>query len=565
MAARGDVRGERFLREAVVERDGRLVHWVDALVERLDSVFKSRGVREVVVNGGLSVSGLQHVGRLRGEVIVGDVVASLLEERGYRVSRMLTLYTQDAWKGKPSQLRQFRDPREAERYRGWPLIRVPDPLGELPSWVDRYWRDFGPYIDEFTRGHVEVVTTTELYKGRLLEFTKLAVERRGEVRRVINKYRGRRPYPEGWIPFEPRCQRCGRIDSTEALEVDFEGNRVYYRCRSCGGEGWAPLWDGKLNWRLEWVGVWWSLNVRFEPYGKDHATPGGSRDSANELAVAVFGLEPPEGLPYEWVAVRYPDGREQDMSSSDFIGFTPREWLEVAEPELLRFLVLRTPPMRKLVLGLHEVPLYYDQYYRAERVFYGVEATGREWEDLLLRRSYELSYVRGGPPERMPAQPPYTHLAILAQLLPEEMWESEAVRRLQRVGHLPPEPSSFDLERVRRLLPRARRWAERYAPEHMRVRLLERLPAEVLEAVPEEHKRLLEGLADALSRLEEWNEESIKRVMVEYTRGWDAKRRREFYRSLYMVFLGRPSGPRAAPLLALLPREMVLERLRLRR
>jgi len=557
-----DIRGERFLREAVVERDGRLLHWADALAEFLAERLRSYGVQRVVVNGGLSVSGLQHVGRLRGEIIIGDVVARLLSEKGFTVEQRLTLYTQDAWKGKASQRRQFPNPEEARRYTGWPLIRVPDPRGELPSWVDRYWRDFGPYIDEFTWGKVEVVTTTDLYKGRLKEFVKLSIERREEIRRVINKYRGRKPYPEGWIPFEPRCSHCGRIDKTVAVEADLVGERVRYRCRSCGYEGWAPLWDGKLNWRIEWVGVWWALSVRFEPYGKDHATPGGSRDSANELAEKVYKLTPPEGLPYEWVAMRTPDGREQDMSSSDFVGFTPREWLEVADAQLFRFLVLRTPPMRKLVVGLHEVPLYYDLFYRAERVYYGKETTGKRGEDVLLSRSYELSYTRGTPPERMPAQPPYTHLAIVAQVVPRELWESEALRRLTASGHLPKDPGKASIERVLRLLPRAYVWARRYAPEYYRIDVLEELPEDMAAEVPAEYRRLLAKLAEALEGLEEWNEDAIKNAMIEFTRGWDAGRRRSFYHYLYLVFLGRKSGPRAAPLFSLLPRRFVVERLR---
>lgn len=562
VAAGRDIRRERFLREAVVERGGELLHWVDALAEYLASRYREKGVGHVVVNGGLSVSGLQHVGRLRGEIIIGDVVARLLSEKGFTVEQKLTLYTQDAWKGKASQRRQFPDPEAARRYTGWPLIRVPDPKGELPSWVDRYWQDFGPYIGEFTWGKVEVVTTTDMYRGKLKEFVKLSIERSEDIRRVINKYRGRKPYPEGWIPFEPRCSKCGRIDRSVALEADLAGERVRYRCRSCGHEDWAPLWDGKLNWRIEWVGVWWALGVGFEPYGKDHATPGGSRDSANELAEQVYGIEPPEGLPYEWVAMRTPDGREQDMSSSDFVGFTPREWLEVAEAEVFRFLVLRTPPMRKLVVGLHEAPLYYDWYYRAERVYYGRETTGKRQEDLLLSRSYELSYTRGAPPEEMPAQPPYTHLAILAQVVPREQWGSEAVRRLIQSGHLPREPDEASLRRVERLLPRALNWAQRYAPDYYRIRVLEELPGELAERVPPEYRSLLAGLGDVLDGLEEWSEEAIKNAMIGYTRGWPPDRRRRFYHYLYLVFLGRESGPRAAPLFSLLPRGVVVGRLR---
>ncbi|BES80784.1 lysine--tRNA ligase [Pyrodictium abyssi] len=555
-----DIRKAKFLREPVVESQGELKHWIEALADWLEERFKARGKDVYVVNGGLSVSGLQHVGRLRGEVVIPEVVRRLLESRGLRVRQYLTLYTQDAWKGKESQRSAFPDPEAAKKYTGWPLIKVPDPKGELSSWIDRFWADFGPYIGEFTDGRVEVVNTTDMYRGKLLEFVKLSIQRREEIREIVNKYRGRKPYPPGWIPFEPRCQNCGRIDTTEAIEVSLDEEKVKYRCRSCGHEGWAPLWDGKLNWRIEWVGVWWALGVDFEPYGKDHATPGGSRDSANELALKVYGITPPEGLPYEWVSLRTRSG-ESDMSSSDFTGFTPREWLEVAHPEVLRFLILRTPPMRKLSLGLHEIPLYYDQYYRAERVYYGVESTGRREEDILLARSYELSYTRGKPPARMPAQPPYTHMAILAQVLPEDRWGDEAIRRLQRSGHLPQEPSEFDLERVRSLLPRARRWAELYAPEYMRIRVLEELPAEIVERIHAGMREKLRGLGEKLAGLEEWSEDAIKQAMIEYTRGWGSGERKEFYRYFYLVFVGRESGPRAAPLLSLLDREFVVKRL----
>jgi lysyl-tRNA synthetase class 1 len=556
-----DVRKAPFIREAVVEWKGRLVHWIDALADWLEERLRKRNKQFYVFNGGLSVSGLQHIGRLRGEIIIPETIRRILEQRGFKVKQYLTLYTQDAWKGKESQLKAFPNPEQAKRYTGWPLIRVPDPKGELSNWVERFWRDFGPYIGEFTDGKIEVVTTTELYKGRLMEFVRITFERRKEVRDVINKYRGRKPYPENWIPFEPICGRCGRIDTTEALEVDMERERVRYRCKNCGYEGWAGFDEGKLNWRIEWVGVWWALGVDFEPYGKDHATPGGSRDSANELALTVYGIQPPEGLPYEWVALRTEAG-EFDMSSSDFIGITPREWLEVAHPEILRFLVLKTPPMRKLTVSMKDIPLYYDQYYRAERVYFKVESTGSEKEDILLARSYELSYAKGGPPEVLPAQPPYTHVAILSQVLPRENWLDEGIRRLQKSGHLPEKPSSFDIERVKGLFSKARTWVERYAPDHLRVKILEKVDDRICSNIPEWARKALHDIASALENIESWDENSIKNVLVNATRGWEPVKRKEFYRYFYMLFVGRESGPRAAPFLALLDRRFVVDRLR---
>ncbi len=334
------------------------MHRIDELVEKLAEKF--RGKDEIVFNGGLSVSGLQHVGRLRGEIILNDVLARELRKRGFKTKQYITLYTMDAWKAKRAQVERL-----SSKYAGRPLISVPDPYGCHENRVEHYRSDFGPYIERFTSGKVEVVRTDEMYK-EMREIIEEFIEKREIIREIINKYRGRKPFPEDRIPFNPRCERCNRIDKTKALR--YENGEFEYSCSFCGYRGKAPYYRGKLNRRLERVAVWKFLSVDFEPYGKDHAAPGGSRDSCNELAKAL-GIEPPEGERYERVALR--DGKkERDMSSSSFVGFTPKDRLEVARPEVLRFLFINTPLHRKIVLSLQEVPRYYELFYEAERKYY---------------------------------------------------------------------------------------------------------------------------------------------------------------------------------------------------
>jgi lysyl-tRNA synthetase class 1 len=534
------------------------VHWLDKLVDSLEPKLRERGKEVLVFNGGLSVSGVQHIGRLRGEVLLVEAVRRELEKRGFRVRQLLTLYTQDPWKGKDEQLSQFPDKREAERYVGWPLVRVPDPKGCHSSWVEHYWEDFGPYLKDFTDGKIEVVYTHELYKSLLREFAFEVVRRREEVRRVVNKYRGRKPYPEGWIPLEAICQNCGRIDSTEAVSVDLERGRVRYRCKNCGHEGEVDFSEGKLNWRIEWTGVWKVLGVDFEPYGKDHATPGGSRDSCVDLAVNVFGFKPPEGVWYEWVSLRIA-GQEADMTSSGFVGVTPREWLEVAHPQILRFLYFLHPPQRRITIDLSEVPQYYEQYYRAERIYFGAEEAQSDEEKEYLSRTYELSHP-GRVPERLPAQPPYTHVAILAQIIPKDRLPDEALERLRRTGHLPRDADEYSIAWTVSLLEKAGNWAEKYAPSHLRIRIPEEVPEEAVKQIEDPGR--LARLADALASLSEWSEDAIKAALIDFGRGMSKGERRRFYRDFYLAILGRPEGPRAAPLLSLLNRDWVVERLK---
>lgn len=534
-------------------------HWIDELAEELYEKLTGRGPKEVYIfNGGLSVSGLQHVGRLRGEIIITETLRKILTARGLRIKQYLTLYTQDAWKGKESQRRPFSDPEVARKYQGWPLINVPDPKGCHRNWVEHYWGDFGPFIEEFTDGDIEVVTTTEMYRGeRMKGFIRTTLEKREDVRKVVNKYRGRKPYSPEWIPVEPVCEKCGRIDTTESIRIVDE-EHVEYACENCGHRGITEISNGKLMWRIEWVGVWYTLQVDFEPYGKDHAMPGGSRDSCVDLAVNVFGIRPPEGLPYEWVEWRAPSGNVVDMGSSDFLGFTPREWVEVAHPHIYRFIVLRTPPMKKYAVGLHEVPSYYSQYFKAERIYYGLERAQNAEEEVILKRSYELSYPRGSPPEVMPEQVPYAHLAILSQIIPPDRWFEEGPRRLQLTGHLPATPTEYGLRRVREMMAKAYNWVNKYAPPDMRLALAPYPTIENVRSVPEEFREALGRLYNALSGVGQWNEEEVKAAVLRVT-GALGEKVGDFYKHFYRVFTGKESGPRAVPLLTLLGKEEALK------
>ena len=273
------------------------------------------------MNAGLSVSGLQHVGRLRGEITLSQLIVRSLREIGRDVLQSLVLYTQDGWKAKEGQVAQFPGD-EGKKYAGRRLIDVPDPKGCHASWVDHYWQDFGGVLDRFAP-NVRIVTTTQAYQDpEMKAIVHDLVSRAEEVRGVVNKYRARRPYPAGWLPFEAFCEACGTIG---ASTLAVRGETAEYACERCGARGTSSIEKGKLNWRLEWPALWKIYRVDIEPFGKDHATPGGSRDSCKEVAETVMRFPPPMGIPYEWVGIADRGKDLGDMGSSDFLGFTPAQ------------------------------------------------------------------------------------------------------------------------------------------------------------------------------------------------------------------------------------------------
>ena len=527
------------------------MHWFDELLPKVKEHLGSKP--QVIISSGLSVSGLQHVGRLRGEVLLSHLIATALRGEGRTVDQKIVLYTQDPWKASPRQQAEFRD-GSGGRYAGWRLEDVPDPHGDHRNWVEHYWQDFGGNLPRFAPG-VEVFSTTEAY--RLPEMKALIrdlASRRDEVRAVVNKYRERKPYPEGWIPFEPRCEQCRRVGKAAATAID--GDFVEYECE-CGHRGKSSLEVGKLNWRLEWPALWKVLHVDIEPFGKDHATPGGSRDSCREIARAVMGFEPPFGIPYEWVAYGENGVDRGDMDSSDFKGFGPGAWLAVGAPEVLRFLFTVNPIVRRVVLDLSKVDAYHDQYDAARGLFYGKPATD---DGAHHRRAWELAQL-ASPPKEAPWILRYRHAAYLAQIAPGE---GDAVpwveRRLRETGILPRELTAAERGELRVRLQLARTWVERHSPEN-RVVLLESLNGGVLAKLDDQDRQALAAFA-AKVQDSSWGEEAIKEAMVALTRSdslpVDTPR---FFRDLYLALLGHEKGPRAAPFLAVLEKSWVLRRL----
>src|SRR5207247_1014416 len=114
---------------------------------------------------------------------------------------------------------------------------------------------------------------------------------------------------------------------------------------ACGEKGTVPMkGGGKLTWRVDWPARWWVLGVTVEPFGKDHASRGGSYDTGVRIAREVFGAEPPFPIPYEWIGLK----GKGDMSSSKGNVISVADALEVVPPDALRYLIVRSRPMKAI-------------------------------------------------------------------------------------------------------------------------------------------------------------------------------------------------------------------------
>lgn len=515
------------------------VFWADQLAR--DIVDERPDRDSYVFSSGMSVSGRMHIGNIRGELMIPSRVQHVLEGEGKEVDFRGVYYTQDRFKGKEEQLERFEDPGEAESYVGWRLIDVPDPEGCHDNWVEHFNSENHPYLGEFGID-VEPITTTEFYRmEEAKQVVRLFLEDKEKVREILNQFRENNPYPDDWIPFDPLCEECNRIDSTTALEVDLESWEARYECGECGAEGWSDMVKGKLSWRLEWAALWEALEVDFEPYGKDHATPGGSRDSAVEVA-EEFDLNYPEGFPFNWVYLKE-DGDVREMTSSGDVGITAREFLEFAEPEILAFLYLSNRPMTEIYFSPGEMPTHYRRFDRAERAYFGEENLDDEKREHNLSRIYELSVL--DVPVELPVRVEFDHAAFVAQTVPEDRWETDGIEKLRETGHVPAELSEDDRERVLRRLGNALAWAREHAPEDYVYEFNEEVPDSVAEGLSGGQVESVNSLVDLLSSREYSSKEELEDDLFELARESDVEMG-EFFQAAYLCLLSREDGPRLA-------------------
>jgi len=302
---------------------------------------------------------------------------------------------------------------------------------------------------------------------------------------------------------------------------------VDYVC-SCGSQGTVSMaGGGKLVWRVDWPARWPIFRVTVEPFGKDHATAGGSYDTGKRISEEIYGYPAPFPMVYEWIHLKGVGA----MHSSTGIVVTIQEMLDVVPPEVLRYLIIRNKPEKHIEFdpGLPLLSLVdeYDQ---------------RKGDE----RAIELSNVSKSGPFEIP----FRHMVTAVQIARGD--EEQLFVALKRSG--------YDvISRREEILGRARNvlvWLEKYAPKYVKFQLQETLPAAVNNLSPAERQAL--GLL--AGRIEDKTAAEIHDLVyvVAKEMNLDSKK---FFQAIYLTFLGDRQGPKVGWFLASLDRDFVRSRL----
>ncbi len=497
------------------------MHWAEVEASKLAD--------KPLIATGEAPSGPIHVGHIR-EILTGEAIAR--EADG---GLILIVDSIDPLR----KLYPLLD-ESYEEYIGKPLSDIPCICDEHDNYAEHFMEPFLISLREIGVD-MDIKYAHEMYAdGEYEEAIRIVINNRDEIAEIISSRTGRE-LKDDWFPYNPKCSECGKLGNSTV--TGFKDPYVLYICK-CGHKGKADIGknDGKLTWRCDWAARWWILDIDCEPFGKDHAASGGSWDTGKDIVKQIFERDPPHPVVYEWIQLK----GEGPMSSSSGVSISTEELLNMIEPEVVRFLIMR-PKLNTHIdfdprLGLLDLVDEYDKY--EEEYFTG--------KDKDMKKIYELSQV-DILPENKPQRIPYRHLVNLVQIYNnhDKIWEIA-----QETGQVT-EPTEKDFKLMKKRAERVDYWLDNFAPDMVKFSLKQEMPDVELSS---EEICFLERYYDSIEEVD-WTSEELHRLVHENADETGLKKGKAF-RVFYRILLDQRRGPRLGRFLSQLEKDFVQNRLK---
>lgn len=504
------------------------MQWLNQIVER---ALAQHPEGEIIVSSGVSPSGKYHLGTLR-EIMTAEIIMIELKRRGREARHLHIVDDHDIFRKVPAGI-----PGEWAEYLGMPLCEVPSPSGE-GSYADYYLNDM---LQAAKKLHLqmEVIRSQHNYQqGMFVPAIEKALAQIDDVRRIITEVSGRK-LEDAWSPIQViedgylKNRQFKSIDTTNKTLVFIDKEGKDREISYAAG-------DVKLNWRIDWPARWWLLGVDVEPFGRDHATKGGSYDTGEVIVGDVFGATAPIPVPYNFINRT---GETKKMSKSAGNTITAAELLDMLPPEIVWYFILRAAPDKLL---------FFDEGDTMMRLFDDFAALLAKPDKTETERQLVELCTHGVEPTV--SNIPFTHLVASYQAsLKDADRTIDVIRRTEHAA-----TAERDADIIRSELRFIDAWLQNRAPEDVKFELAEQIST---EKFTEQERVFLEALGNKVAAAPidadgTYFHERIYELKDEL--GMSPK---DMFTTLYRVLIGKTSGPRAGWFLSILPREWLIRRL----
>ena len=510
-------------------------HWADVIAERLIALNPKK--KKFVCAAGISPSGTVHIGNFR-DVITVDLVAGALIGKGYKAEIIFSWDEFDRLRKIPGNV-----PKRFSVYMGMPLAEIPDPYKCHDNYAKHFEADFEEVLPELGID-IRFIHQAEMYrKNKYYEGIKIAMRKRKEIARILAKFKTQgmtKEDLEDYYPLQIYCTKCKSSLNTKIMK--YEGDEVTYYCK-CGQREKVNISKkniGKLDWKVDWAMRWKYEDVAFEPGGEDHASPGGSYDVSKVIAKEIYGINPPLFQGYGFVGV---EGAFK-MSSSKGTGISPKDMLEIYEPELLRWIFARVKPLKPITLFFgSQIIRQYEEFDEKVNDYYNERLSDVEKREVEFSKTKKpLAKIRI----------PFRQIASFGQIVQGNF--SELKKMYDRLEE------KYDEKMLKERLEKSQVWIEKFNPE-MKIRVRESPNESYFKRLNKEEKEQIMKLKEEMKK--KMNIEKLTALVYEIPKkpGMREEKKkisqRNFFRNVYQMLIGSDTGPRLPAFLLALENKKV--------
>jgi lysyl-tRNA synthetase class 1 len=518
--------------------------WYDKMAQKVIKRERKlgRSLDKVRTEMGLGASGFPHIGSL-GDAARSYAVTLALKEMGFNSELVAFCDDKDGLRKVPAGL-----PKSLEKYLGFPVSSIPDPFGCHESYGKHMSSLLLEALDKCGIKY-NYMSAKEVYeKGLLREEIRTILLNAKKVGEIVKEEVGQERYTEV-LPFFPVCEKCGRIYTTKALEFMPKTDKVLYACEGleirrkwiegCGHKGEADIGrgEGKLSWKGEFAARWKALDIRFEAYGKDIADSVRIND---RICREILCFEPPAHARYEMFLDK--GGRKISKSAGNV--FTPQVWFRYGSPQSLLLLMLKRFVGTR-TLDVSDIPSYMNELDNLEDVYFGRKAVKDAKELVKLRGLYEYCWVMK-PPSKPSVHVPYNLLAFLVKMAPKGCLNEFVTEKLQGYGYLQKN------QQVEAALTQRIEYAFNWVRDFEEIK---ETPVSLMKAEKT-------AITDLVKVLEAEDEPDKIQNAIFNTAKTNGLKPAAFFKTLYVILMGAPQGPRLGPYIIAMGKQNVIAALR---
>lgn len=506
------------------------MNWLNNIVDELVKLYPAG---DILIESGGSPSGEYHLGHMR-ELVICDAILLELRNRGRKARHIYFIDDLDALRKIPANI-----PSDYEKYLGRPLCDIPSPDAEL-SYADYFINGLREGCESLGI-EVEFVRSREKYRdGFFTKAIELSLDNIEQIKNILETVSNRKLGSE-WSPIQ--VNEGGYLKKRRFISIDKNARTLEYEDKNGSAQSVSyTSGEIKLDWRIDWPARWWLLGVAVEPFGRDHASAGGSYDTGRQIVEEIFGAKAPLPVKYDFINLF---GDTKKMSASKGTGLSASEAAAIIPSEVMRYFILNAAPNKLL----HFDPIG------------GLTRLIDEFAELLAKpdkdeREERLIELCTNKVESVISSVPFSHLVASYQsALRDPKKTLETIARTEHGINVKDQQEIIISE-----LKFMDNWLDKWAPEEVKFQILDKVDKTIFSQTEKDYlKALAEKIESGPDQLEaEW----LHKAIYEFKDKIELEPK-QLFAVLYKALIGKDSGPRAGWFLSILPRDWLISRLKL--